>query len=60
MTRKIIQIAATPETKNSFRTVFALCDDGTVWDIFESGDGWELLPPIPQGQLPSKTPPGAA
>ena len=60
MTRKIIQIAAIPETKNSFRTVFALCDDGTVWDIFESGDGWELLPPIPQDQPPSKTTPEAA
>jgi hypothetical protein len=29
--RKIIQIAAIPETEDSCETIFALADDGTIW-----------------------------
>jgi hypothetical protein len=32
--RKIIQIAATPETEDYCKTLFALADDGTIWSCF--------------------------
>lgn len=50
MTRKIVQIAAS-ESGEGGRSVFALCDDDTLW-CSVSGDarwlGWQLLPEIPQ------------
>jgi hypothetical protein len=32
--RKIIQIAAIAETTESCETLFALADDGTIWNCF--------------------------
>ena len=48
-TRKIIQIAVTPDTDSYDPVVFALCDDGTVWLRGPLGDDeWRAQPPIPQ------------
>lgn len=45
--RKIIQIAATPETQDSYHTIYALCDDGTLWTrtphTMGSTSDWELV-----------------
>lgn len=43
--RKIIQIAAIPETEESYCNVFALADDGTIWSHHPGGDGtaWTRL-----------------
>ncbi len=50
MTRKIIQIAAS-ENAEGGRSVFALCDDGTLW-CSVSGErrwlDWQPFPEIPQ------------
>lgn len=45
--RKIVQIAATPETEKAPRAAYALCDDGTFW-FLDEGFGWYLMPAIPQ------------
>lgn len=59
--RRIIQISGTEAgAANGYsRYLFALCDDGTVWQIdacnFFNGEPtivWKLLPPIPQEQQP--------
>jgi len=52
MTRKIIQIAVsglerTQFTQCSIVTV-ALCDDGTVWHLYNEHEGWREQPSIPQ------------
>jgi len=52
MTRKIIQIAVsglerTQFTQCSIVTV-ALCDDGTVWHLYDGHEGWREQPSIPQ------------
>jgi hypothetical protein len=56
--RRVIQIAAIPESENHSYRVFALCDDGTIWEAFyffgdkgkttppRWGD-WERIPGIP-------------
>ena len=49
--RKIIQIAVTQDSTNDPAiTLFALCDDGTVWGSSEvyQWTSWKKLPPIPQ------------
>lgn len=53
--RKIIQISAvesTPHNQGAETTIFALCDDGTLffgrWKNFEFS--WSPLPNIPQGK----------
>lgn len=51
--RKPIQIAAVPssDTEGAYQTnaetLYALCDDGSIW-WYVHGDEWSLLPPIPQ------------
>jgi len=35
--RKIIQITSLPESEQFFGTIYALCDDGTVWARTISG-----------------------
>ena len=44
-TRKIIQIAAIPETAYCRCSVFALADDGTIWSHHPGKDGtsWTQL-----------------
>lgn len=50
--RRIIQIAATPDTTDRYVTMYALCDDGTVWNIAWDMRGvptkWSPVPPVPQ------------
>ena len=53
--RKIVQIAAVPETEKSDGGVFALTHDGVVWVLADDGqDRWERLPYIPQDEPPAK------
>jgi hypothetical protein len=56
--RKIVQIVAT--ATEGVDTVFALCDDGTVWAHCPQGDsdGWRRMPRIPQP--PGESDPGEA
>ena len=57
MTRKIIQLVATPETNFRAQFLFALCDDGIVFyqahNVLDNVDAknapWFRLQPIPQG-----------
>lgn len=54
MPRKIAQItAATTEIEgNKFETLFAICDDGSLWAIMdwcsERRAKWEKMPAIPE------------
>ena len=51
-TRKIIQIAAVPETKYSLAYTLVLCDDGTVWSMRQDGSSeWLMCPPVPQEEI---------
>jgi hypothetical protein len=50
--RKIIQIAATSEGKETYPQLIALCSDGTLWAIVDGEYGWGVaewreLPKIP-------------
>jgi hypothetical protein len=58
--RTPIQIAAlrftrpsvTGEGADSIHTeIVALCDDGTIWTMFGTGNEWVPLPKIPQGPM---------
>jgi hypothetical protein len=44
--RKVIQICVIPTTGESMETLYALCDDGTIW--FIGGSEWIEVPEIPQ------------
>jgi hypothetical protein len=47
--RKIIQITAAVGLTDS--SIYALCDDGTVWVYtYDSGE-WKFLPVIPQERV---------
>jgi hypothetical protein len=53
--RKIIQIAAGSLAENSgvhgpHVLLYALCNDGTVWETLDAWEGrpWVQVPPIPQ------------
>jgi len=51
-TRKIIQIAAVPETQYSRAYTIVLCDDGTVWGMRMDGNNkWLLCPTAPQEEI---------
>jgi hypothetical protein len=43
--RKIIQISVIPETAESFETLFALADDGTIWIYCpeRNGTAWDQI-----------------
>jgi hypothetical protein len=45
--RKIVQITAVPGADNGESSIYALCDDGTLWALSHSGQ-WHELPAIPQ------------
>lgn len=54
--RKIVQIAAVPETDGSEGGVYGLCDDGTLWVLCHDQPGgygtkWDRMPDIPQDEL---------
>jgi len=47
--RKIIQVFATPATDRTKGTLFALCDDGSLWTrIIYQHDKWHRVDDIPQ------------
>jgi hypothetical protein len=52
MTRKPVQIAVVPDTYTHYETLYALCDDGSLWFLMQPCAGvdrgeWKPLPPIP-------------
>jgi hypothetical protein len=50
MNRKIIQITAMGVTDKT-ETIYALCDDGSVWRLLVTARGvsnWHQLPDLPQ------------
>lgn len=48
--RKIVQIAVCHDgAKDENPFIYALCDDGTVWELFHHDRSWNALPEIPQG-----------
>lgn len=55
MTRKIIQICSNfvGESYVYPDSIYALCNDGTVWELV-NGEKWKLLPEIPQDNQPEK------
>lgn len=48
--RKIVQIAAAQCPDASYPHLFALCDDGTAWQMLDYKSHWEPLPEIPQSE----------
>lgn len=50
--RKVVQIAAVPFGQGgktcNFETVYALCDDGSMFSNNINNKRWIQLPPIPQ------------
>lgn len=63
--RKAVQVATNQvidEGGNFSESLFALCDDGTIWHMWEPGDpgarNWSLLPTIPQGPVKLPKPAG--
>lgn len=46
--RKIIQLAAIPQSDDTLPTLFALCNDGSVWFI-NKDHFWLRVEPVPQG-----------
>jgi len=52
MPRKIIQIAADSSSSSAgnafFASIYALCDDGTVWDFIFQERKWTRIPDVPQ------------
>ena len=47
-TRKVVQIAVTPNTPEKKTTLYALCSDSTIWWISDCSAFWTQIPPIPQ------------
>lgn len=50
MKRKVIQITATDTDGSTSQSVYALCDDGTMWHGYwmKGGFKWNLIPNVPQ------------
>jgi len=46
--RKVIQIAAAIQSGASYPDLFAVCDDGTTWQMLNHDSTWQRLPDIPQ------------
>lgn len=55
--RKVIQIAGSSETVDRFASLFALCDDGTIWRMvvhhadYNTEDYWAQMKEIPQDEM---------
>jgi hypothetical protein len=47
-TRKVVQIAVTPNTPEKKTTLYALCSDSTIWWVSDYSASWTQIPPIPQ------------
>jgi len=46
--RKIVQISAIPDTKETESAVFALDSRGDVWATCNGDATWQKLPPLPE------------
>ena len=46
--RKIVQIAAAFDSGATYADLFAVCDDGTAWQMLNHESHWQQLPEIPQ------------
>lgn len=60
MARKIIAIATRSGSEAEdhcswLPTLYALCDDGTVWKQFPDEDTWHPIAPIPQPEPAEET-----
>ncbi len=53
--RKVIQICSTPETFESQFTLFALCDDGAIFQSISGGE-WQGIPNVPEKNTPEEMP----
>lgn len=51
--RKPIQISIIPENETTKTIVIVLCDDGTLWETWESclGRQWSQIIGLPQGKV---------
>jgi hypothetical protein len=56
MTRKIIQIAATSASADTNETVYALCDDGSLWELRQYPARWYPVIGLPD-EPPDTRPP---
>ena len=54
MTRKIIQISGdsipSSDRNDTCFSVYALCDDGSLWEFSGRPPAWHRLPDVPQGE----------
>lgn len=48
--RKIVQIATAQQNESNYPHLFAVCDDGTAWQMLDYKSNWEPLPEIPQSE----------
>lgn len=46
MNRKVIHI-----TSMGINILFALCDDGTIWQQIAGVEGWKLIAGVPQEEV---------
>lgn len=52
--RRVVQICAIPETDGNYCTVYALCDDGTIWAKVprpDNGAEWMQVVGVPQPEI---------
>jgi hypothetical protein len=47
-TRKVVQIAVTPNTPEKKTTLYALCSDSTIWWVSDYSASWTQIPAVPQ------------
>lgn len=47
MLRKPVQIYVVKES-SIYNTLYALCNDGTIWKVDEEDMEWDLIPSVPQ------------
>lgn len=58
LNRRVTQICAIPETEGSYCTVYALCDDGTIWAKvarLDNGAEWGQVTGVPQPEITQET-----
>lgn len=48
--RKAVQLAAVTQSGATYPDLFALCDDGTIWQMLNHESYWQQLPDIPQSE----------
>lgn len=45
--RKILQISSSAGSEKYFDNLCALCEDGTLWEMYDTKKGWSEIPGIP-------------